>query len=96
MDLVGENAFDEVKQAWMEAEEATGGHFAAGGLWISNDGKHAHATQIMLERAASWLRGEDAQYNLLGNSVLSAISFAEKVIYGIDHPLAGQPTRSTE
>lgn len=95
-DTFGAYAADEVRQAWKEAEEETGGHFAAGGLWISNDGKHAHITQIMLERAGSWLRGEAAQYNLLGNSVESAIRFAEEAIYGIDHPLAGQPTRSME
>ena len=95
-DTFGAYAPDEVRQAWKEAEEATGGHFAAGGLWISNDGKHAHATQIMLERAGSWLRGEKTQYNILGNSVESAINFAEKAIYSIDHPLAGQPTKSIE
>ena len=95
-DTFGAYAPDEVRQAWKEAEEATGGHFAAGGLWISNDGKYAHATQIMLQRAGSWLRGEAAQYNILGNSVESAINFAEKAIYGIDHPLAGQPAKSAE
>lgn len=95
-DTFGVNAPDEVRQAWMEAEKEIGGHFAAGGLWISNDGEHAHATQIMIQRAGSWLKGEADQYNLLGNSVESAILFAEKAIYGIDNPLPGQPTRSIE
>lgn len=44
----------------------------------------------------SWIKGEEAQYNIFGNSVESAISFAEKAIYGIDHPLAGQPTKNME
>ena len=95
-DTFGANAPDEVRQAWKEAEEATGGHFAAGGLWISNDGKHAHMTQMGVQIAIKWAKGELNQADLLGNSVGSAISAVEKWIYDLDHPLAGQPARSIE
>lgn len=96
--MIGANAPDEVKHAWMEAEKETGVHITKCGLWISNDGKHAHITQVMIQTAIKWAKGElvDEQADLLGNSVQSAISAVEKWIYDIDHPLAGQPAKSME
>ena len=82
----------------LEAEKETGVHITKCGLWISNDGKHAHITQVMIQTAIKWAKGElvDEQADLLGNSVQSAISAVEKWIYDIDHPLAGQPAKSME
>ncbi|MBD5471304.1 MAG: hypothetical protein HDR19_09475 [Lachnospiraceae bacterium] len=100
LDVIGANAPDEVRQAWTEAQKESGvdGHITKCGLWISNDGKHAHITQVMIQTAIKWAKGEfvDEQADLLGNSVQSAINAVEKWIYDIDHPLAGQPAKSTE
>lgn len=96
LDLIGAHAPDVVKQAYLEAEKETGGHIAAGGLWISNDGKHAHMTQMGVQIAIKWAKGELDQADFLGNSVESAISAIEKWIYDVDHPLAGQPAKSIE
>ena len=97
-DSIGSQAPDVVRQAWMEAEEEIGGHFAAGGLWITyEDGHvHAHITQIMVQRFVKWYNGKIEPSNLLGNSVQSAINVVEKCLYDIDHPLPGQPARSLE
>lgn len=48
-DSIGSQAPSEVKQAWKEAEEATGGH------WIFNDGKHAHMIQLVVQFATKRL-----------------------------------------
>ena len=97
-DSIGSQAPDVVRQAWMETEEEIGGHFATGGLWITYENGHvrAHITQIMVERFVRWYNGEVDPSNLLGNSVQSAINVVEKCLYDMDHPLAGQPTRSLE
>ncbi|MCM1192558.1 MAG: hypothetical protein NC389_09015 [Acetatifactor muris] len=99
IDLFGTNAPDEVKQAWMEAEEETGMHIAKAGLYITPDGKHAWFTQLAGPIACKWMRGElneTDQVDLLGSSVESAINAVNKWLYDLDHPLAGQPARSTE
>ena len=97
-DAIGAYAPDEVKQAWIEAEEETGTHITKIGLYITYDGEHVHGhiTQMMVERFVRWFNGEVEPNNILGNSVESAISCVEKCIYDIDHPLAGQSARSVE
>lgn len=88
------------KQAWTEAEKESGvdGHITKCGLWISNDGKHSFMTQMGVQIAIKWAKGElvDGQADLLGNSVQSAITAVEKWMYDFDHPLAGQPARSVD
>ena len=96
LDVIGAHASDEVKQAYLEAEKETGGHIAAGGLWISNDGKHAHMAQLGVQFAIKWAKGELDQADFLGNSVESAISAIEKWTYDLDHPLAGQSAGNIE
>lgn len=96
LDAIGSKAPDEVKQAWMEAEEETGAFFTVFGLYISKDGKHAHMTQMGIDRFVRWYRGEFNENDLLGNSVESAIKAVNKWIYDVDHPLAGSPARSGE
>lgn len=96
LDSIAEHAPDEVKQAFLEAEKETGGFMTVFGLWISNDGKQSHMTQMGVERFIRWYKGEFDQSDLLGNSVGSAIRAVEKWIYDVDHPLAGQPARSME
>ncbi|MDE6602269.1 MAG: hypothetical protein K2K90_08925 [Lachnospiraceae bacterium] len=96
LDSIGAQAPDEVKQAWMEAEEETGAFFTVYGLYISKDGKHAHMTQMGIDRFVRWYRGEFNQNDLLGSSVESAVKAVNKWIYDVDHPLAGSPASSME
>lgn len=96
LDSIGSQAPDEVKQAWMEAEEETDAFFTVFGLYISKDGKHAHMTQMGIDRFVRWYRGEFNQNDLLGSSVESAMKAVNKWIYDVDHPLAGSPVRSME
>ena len=99
INMFGPNAPDEVRQAWMEAEEKTGVHIAKAGLYITPDGKHACFTQLAGPILHKWLRGElneTDQVDLLGSSVESAINAVNKWIYDLDHPLAGQPAKSID
>ncbi len=96
LDSIGSRAPDEVKQAWMEAEEETGAFFTVYGLYISKDGKHAHMTQMGIDRFVRWYRGEFNENDLLGSTVESAINAVNKWIYDVDHPLAGSPAKSWE
>ena len=96
LDAVGSQASDEVKNAWMEAEEETGAFFTVFGLYITSDGKHAHMTQMGIDRFVRWYRGEINPDDLLGSSVESAIKAVNKWMYDLDHPLAGQTARSME
>ncbi len=67
-----------------------------GGQYVTKDGKHAHMTQMGIDRFVRWYRGEFNENDLLGNSVESAIKAVKKWIYDVDHPLAGSPARSRE
>ena len=96
LDTIGSQAPDEVKQAWTEAEKEMDGFFTVFGLWISDDGKHSHMTQMGVQIGLKWAKDELDQAGLLGNSVDSAKSAVKKWIYDLDHPLAGQPARSIE
>lgn len=96
LDRIGSQAPDEVKNAWMEAEKETGAFFTVYGMYISADGKHAHMTQMGIDRFVRWYRGEINQDDLLGNSVESAVKAVNKWIYDLEHPLAGQTARSME
>lgn len=96
LDSFAQHAPEEVRQAFLEAEKETGGHFTVGGFWISNDGKEFQITQMAVEYLIRRYYGERNESDLLGTSVGSAISAAKKWIYDIDHPLAGQPAKSAE
>ena len=96
LDVIGANAPDEVRQEWTEAEKEMGGWFTVGGSWVSADGKHSFMTQMGVQIALKWAKGELDQADLLGNSVQSAITAVEKWMYDFDHPLAGQPVRSID
>ena len=88
LDRIGSQAPDEVKNAWMEAEKETGAFFTVYGMYISADGKHAHMTQMGIDRFVRWYRGEINPDDLLGSSVESAIKAVNKWIYDLEHPLA--------
>ena len=75
-------------------ENASGGFFAGGGMWISADGKESHMTKMYVDRFVRWLHGETNQSDMLGNTVQSAIDAVNKWMYDLDHPLIGAaPTR---
>lgn len=96
LDSIAQNAPDEVKQAFLEAEKETGGCLTVFGLWISNDGKQSYMTQMGIERFVRWYHGDYNQSDLLGTSVESAIRAVNKWIYDLEHPLAGQQPSSME
>lgn len=96
MDLFGSRAPDEVKKAWMEAEEETGVHITKCGLCITPDGKHSCMTTMGVQIALKWAKGELDQADLMGSSVESAINTVNTWIYDLDHPLAGQPAKSID
>lgn len=96
LDRIGSQVPDEVKNAWMEAEKETGAFFTVYGMYITADGKHAHMTQMGIDRFVRWYRGEINPDDLLGNSVESAVKAVNKWIYDLEHPLAGQTAGSME
>lgn len=96
LNSIAEHAPEEVRQAFLEAEKETGGHFTVGGFWISNDGKEFQITQLAVDYIIRRYQGESNPTDLLGTSVGSAISAVKKWIYDLDHPLAGQPAGSAE
>ena len=53
-------------------------------------------TQLGVQFAIKWAKGELDQTDFLGSSVESAMSAVEKWIYDLDHPLIGQSARSIE
>lgn len=91
-DTIGAYSPNEVKQAWIEASEETGSN----GFSITSDGKHFHIPKLLVQHAIRWYNGEVDPDNILGNSIESAISVAEKALYDIDHPLPGSPAKSLE
>lgn len=96
LDSLAKHAPEEVRQAFLEAEKETGGHFTVGGFWISNDGKEFQITQLAVDYIIRQYQGERNPTDLLGTSVGSAISAAKRWIYNIDHPLAGQQAGSAQ
>lgn len=83
---VGANAPEEVKKAWMDAAKETG----VNGLGISGNGMLTHISKMMVQRMENWMKGTGGTNDLLGSTVQSAVSAAEKALYNLDHP------RSTE
>ena len=92
LDTIGAYAPDEVRRAWMEAAEETGSN----GFSITSDGKHFHGSRLLVQHIIRSHNGEADPDNILGNTIESAISVAEKALYEIDHPLPGSPTKSIE
>ncbi len=83
-EMVGPNAPQEVKDAWMEAAKEVN----ANGLGIRGNGMMSHISQMMVQRLNKMLKGETENFDILGNTVESAIRATEKALYDLDHPLA--------
>ena len=83
-EMVGPNAPQEVKDAWMEAAKEVN----ANGLGIWGNGMMTHLSQMMLSRLRKMMRGETENFDILGNTVDSAIQATEQALYDLDNPLA--------
>lgn len=83
-DMVGPNAPQEVKDAWMEAAKEVN----ANGLGIRGNGMMSHISQMMVQRLNKMLKGETENFDILGSTVESAVRATEKALYDLDHPLA--------
>ena len=91
-DMVGPNAPEEVKQAWMDAAKEIG----VNGLGMSGNGMITHISQMMVQRAKKWMNGIGDTNDILGSTVQSAIRAAERALFDFDHPLEPNKVRSVE
>ena len=80
-DMVGPNAPQDVKDAWMEAAKEVN----ANGLGIRGNGMMSHISQMMVQRLNKMLKGETENIDILGNTVQSAIRATEQALYDLDH-----------
>ena len=83
-DMVGPNAPQDVKDAWMEAAKEVN----ANGLGIRGNGMMSHISQMMVQRLNKMLKGETENLDILGSTVDSAIQATKQALYDLDHPLA--------
>lgn len=83
-DMIGPNAPQGVKDAWMEAAKEVN----ANGLGIRGNGMMSHISQMMVQRLNKMLKGETENFDILGNTVESAIQATKKALYDLEHPLA--------
>ena len=91
-EYIAPNAPESVKQAWIEAAKEMG----ANGFGLLPNGMLSHISQLMVQSGIAWLKGETNFNDVLGNSVASAISSAQKALYDLDNPLEPNATRSIE
>ena len=90
-EMVGPNAPQEVKDAWMEAAK----ELNANGLGIRGNGMMSHISQMMVQRLNKQLKGETENFDILGNTVESAIQATKKALHDLEHPVVYTP-RSIE
>ena len=90
-EMAGPNAPQEVKDAWMEAAKEVN----ANGMGIRGNGMMSHISQMMVQRLNKQLKGETENFDILGNTVESAIQATKQALYDLDHPRVYTP-RSIE
>ena len=90
-EMVGPNAPQEVKDAWMDAAKEVN----ANGMGIRGNGMMSHISQMMVQRLNKQLRGETENFDILGNTVESAIQATKQALYDLEHPVVYTP-RSIE
>ena len=90
-DMVGPNAPQEVKDAWMDAAKEVN----ANGMGIRSNGMMSHISQMMVQRLNKQLKGETENFDILGNTVESAIQATKQALYDLEHPRVYTP-RSME
>ncbi len=90
-EMVGRDAPQEVKDAWMDAAKEVN----ANGMGIRDNGIMSHISQMMVQRLNQQLNGETENFDILGNTVESAIQATKKALYDLEHPIVYTP-RSIE
>ena len=90
-EIVGPNAPQEVKDAWMEAAKEVN----ANGMGIQGNGMMSHISQMMVQRLNKQLKGETENFCILGSTVESAIQATKNALYDLEHPRVYTP-RSIE
>ncbi len=90
-EMVGRSAPQEVKDAWMEAAKEVN----ANGLGIRGNGMMSHISQMMVQRLNKMLKGETENFDILGNTVESALRATKQALYVLEHPVVYTP-RSIE
>ena len=88
-DMIGPNAPQDVKDAWMEAAKEVN----ANGMGIKKNGMLSHISQMMIQRLNKQMKGEGDVDNIdiLGNTTESAIQATKQALYNLDHPLEYVP-----
>ena len=86
-DMVGPNAPQEVKDAWMDAAKEVN----ANGMGIRGNGMMSHISQMMVQRLNKQLNGETENFDILGSTVESAIHATKKALYDLEHPVVYTP-----
>ena len=83
-DMIGPNAPQDVKDAWMEAAKEVN----ANGMGIKKNGMLSHISQMMVQRLNKQMKGEGDVDNIdiLGNTIESAIQATSQALYDLDHP----------
>ncbi len=90
-EMVGRGAPQGVKDAWMDAAKEVN----ANGMGIRGNGMMSHISQMMVQRLNKQLRGETENFDILGNTVESAIQATKQALYDLEHPVVYTP-RSIE
>ncbi len=90
-EMVGRGAPQEVKDAWMDAAKEVN----ANGLGIRGNGMMSHISQMMVQRLNKMLKGETENFDILGNTVKSALRATKQALYDLEHPVVYTP-RSIE
>ena len=85
-DMIGPNAPQDVKDAWMEAAKDVN----ANGMGIKKNGMLSHISQMMVQRLNKQMKGEGDVDNIdiLGNTTESAIQATKQALYE-EYRLAG-------
>lgn len=88
-DMIGPNAPQDVKDAWLEAAKEVN----TNGLGIKGNGMLSHISQMMVQRLNKQLRGEGDvdSLDILGNTTESAIQATKQALYNLDHPVVYTP-----
>ena len=83
-DMIGPNAPQDVKDAWMETAKEVN----ANGMGIKKNGMLSHISQMMVQRLNKQLKGDGDADNIdiLGNTTESAIQATSRALYDLDHP----------
>ena len=88
-DMIGPNAPQDVKDAWLEAAKEVN----TNGVGIKGNGMLSHLSQMMVQRLNKQLKGEGDvdSLDILGNTTESAIQATKQALYNLDHPVVYTP-----